>query len=1409
MFNMDYINTPILFVFSIDENQKIQAIRNVILLKQPITFNSNNNDIDIHISETYDSELNTIDFLDIPSDKYIIAFRKNKTDFGEVFITTIDKSEFIKHENIFKITNIEHYQDIIDNIPEATSTLTFNTNEPSQENIDRLYNIISNLNNSIEKSNNLIGGSVKTVENVLSIFKTTIKNFIMIPYILKLSSLNSNIDINKSFKDLNIYTDNVNNEYISYSDFFKDFVDFTYIKIDKSLIIDDNINKFLQKMQNDFTYDVSNYNNLSKVKSVNQYVFHLHNFSNIVNSKYNNDMIKQKLFINSMFYFVEYLSDKFELMKDYITYFSFQKNNHISAILDSVISEQNINNIVVMLKLNNFDHDESSYNKRFQINLDDNNNSLLLKYNTDNYDYYTKQDNKFIVSEYIKTFYDSQYPSKYSTFVDNNMKNKFDDLKSSGEYQIDVKKYDKEYLYGDFHKIYPPSMSNKDIVDSKEMDIIINRLLLGKPVFVIGYGSSGAGKTSSLVYFSKGVVNRTIDNKNGILIHICNKLGELGYNKLLLSSKEYFRSNNNDADKPTSQCKIIDSNNEYINYLCESSDETEFTYNNKWQTNNPITSKIHNYRLNGDESNDNMLGEQLIYLIDKDRFVKATTNNPNSSRSHVMVYLKFSKDSQNPDSDAYLFLGDFAGVENKFNCNSTNVLTQFINIEKNEGETYYGQPQHGGEFHDSVFVDTPKIDDNLTDNEKMFDWFNPIPTSKMIKILPNINSDNLSYIIRRYFPIKLVYDYKLDLSTVDQSQKRKKYKGFTNHNIKYIYSFDSFKSTDDIIDFFKTSKNSTIDHVEFLSSILTDINDSSKHTSIIKKCINKLYFNNHKLIASSIDDSKTEEYTVDSMFDEDSINRILNGQGDFYIPFTNDPNKFNQISLIRKKNPSGKTFNLSNEYHHNNMIAKTGFDILKDIVNIYFFTFVRYDARKNNFLLYNENKTNLVIGSLLMQQIIKHISEDYLDNMHHLFNNLTFVYDSMINKLDYAKEICTNRSIEGEYINHSLELIRNTINTIVQYKNKNVIFNSPSFLNECLYKYCKKGEYCFHNNKLINNIDIVSPIFKDVYEYLEKYNKYTSFESFFDEVIIVMFGVFNISRIANNPPPVPYIDINELKYNYFNTNNYEHIYNLFVKTLDVIHTYQTNSVVVNNWKGYISQLQKSKEDIRTKINTIIKQYPYDKYVSAFKTFFNYVDSIKHLHVNLLTLKLDLDKINAKYKEKQNFNDVLNKLLVLKTDKNKNIIQLNTKELKDSVKLLLEYNDNIYKIIPSLRKDVQTIEKLVSDARKYLYDSQPNRINVQMNIDMKLLDNILGRKQEFENSSSAKDYKSFITFIESGNKGAQILKLIETIDNNNAISSVGTLEFLDKISKFNVPNNICYLDDKFDYKTLTKEYKNIY
>ena len=43
-------------------------------------------------------------------------------------------------------------------------------------------------------------------------------------------------------------------------------------------------------------------------------------------------------------------------------------------------------------------------------------------------------------------------------------------------------------------------------------------------------------------------------------------------------------------------------------------------------------------------------------------------------------------------------------------------------------------------------------------------------------------------------------------------------------------------------------------------------------------------------------------------------------------------------------------------------------------------------------------------------------------------------------------------------------------------------------------------------------------------------------------------------------------------------------------------------------------------------------------------------------------------------------------------------------------------------------------------------------------------------------------------------GKNLKKLIETIDIYNAASTIGTLEFLDQLSKFNSVNNLCYKNE---------------
>jgi len=75
--------------------------------------------------------------------------------------------------------------------------------------------------------------------------------------------------------------------------------------------------------------------------------------------------------------------------------------------------------------------------------------------------------------------------------------------------------------------------------------------------------------------------------------------------------------------------------------------------------------------------------------------------------------------------------------------------------------------------------------------------------------------------------------------------------------------------------------------------------------------------------------------------------------------------------------------------------------------------------------------------------------------------------------------------------------------------------------------------------------------------------------------------------------------------------------------------------------------------------------------------------------------------------------------------------------------------------------------------------------------------------------------SLISKLNSKNSVYQLLpydfnflyELIEIIDNNNAVSAIGTLEFLDQISKYHTTNTICFLDD--DQTINTTDYINIY
>jgi hypothetical protein len=278
--------------------------------------------------------------------------------------------------------------------------------------------------------------------------------------------------------------------------------------------------------------------------------------------------------------------------------------------------------------------------------------------------------------------------------------------------------------------------------------------------------------------------------------------------------------------------------------------------------------------------------------------------------------------------------------------------------------------------------------------------------------------------------------------------------------------------------------------------------------------------------------------------------------------------------------------------------------------------------------------------------------------------------------------------------------MREDIKNIFYEKQEDVIYISPDYVNLCLEKYCPTHSDCFKKETTTqgDNLTIKSDIFKKIFEFLKQNREY-SVNDFYNDILISVFCVFNISPSANNPPPVPYIDINELKI----------AFKKFEKE------YNDN---IGNAKYEIPEAIKT--ELITQLNKI-----YYKIKGS-----NVVDD------------------STDYTDAHTFNELqVSSIMQIKIDNTK------TKTVFESI------FDNVGEDLNSSWKDISLISKINKNSRY-----------------------INGKIIEY------------------------IKKLIESIDNNNAISAIGTLEFLDQISKYHTTQTICFLEPG---QGITSEYQQIY
>jgi hypothetical protein len=892
--------------------------------------------------------------------------------------------------------------------------------------------------------------------------------------------------------------------------------------------------------------------------------------------------------------------------------------------LEDEISNNSTNNIITYLKLRNDDHGRGIYNKRFNILKHKENNSLLVQYRDDNFE-----------------FHDAKTIDRFNSLLLDKIE------KSGGEYDgikltddaLDITTYKHNYLFGKFTDIFLPADSNEAIAG--KMKTIHDKIISGFPVFMLGYGASGAGKTSSLVYFNGGKEGE----KDGILIHLCNKLSN-DFDELEMCSREFFhvkakkigeqkKLNNPDIfytpQQPNDRITfMLDENSRFVlkepyshvnhhqyKVLTDGADEGKKDIIANVGADGSISYTDKEGGDLGSEEPENALitkhvfakgtslGAVAIHLIDTDRFVKATTNNPNSSRSHTLIFVRLKRKSGSNGSDGNIIIGDFAGVENAFACEDPLTIGKFLSVLRDpkgdkpqfpyySTEAYNGDPDPYGTLTGGTISATCKP--LISAKESIYDFTKPVIRKSWIGLREGVsrycdsNKVNFKYaidIIRNYVGTDVLKDY--EETNVTAAYSGNKIPDFINEF--GIYSGNEglianqktiIKTRMDVLVKYRTvvgKYSSTISaptipaKLQGIANYYTATHDSTitardKLTVDTLESISKKYQNSDAAPVSVLNSIFGSFKIAISKVDE--INKLI-AQQTFVKPI---PPITNQVLL--------DVFTTSKTYDGSIWanLSKINSDKQKELTNVIIKNLTELTTQLQN--MDSINKANATKFDKILQAVgvnrdAKKIAAEIYTNIISDEKFVEYIRDAEVEKAcreGNSDVICQNRREEGMFINDSLAKVRGVISEILYEKNKDKVNISPEFIDECLGKYCSSDEGCFRFDRLTDASSVTtgSVIFDEIYKVLNDDNKYTSVQDLYKVIIVGVFCVFNISRKANNPPPTPYMDINDLKRRFssgiLDADAYEEFQRLGIKIIEMIENTRDATTVDNpTWFG--------------------------------------------------------------------------------------------------------------------------------------------------------------------------------------------------------------------------------------------------
>ena len=759
-----------------------------------------------------------------------------------------------------------------------------------------------------------------------------------------------------------------------------------------------------------------------------------------------------------------------------------------------------------------------------------------------------------------------------------------------------------KHLFGPFNKIFTNKTETKDMAE-EIFNQLRPKLDRQEEVFFIGYGTSGSGKTASLIFLQVGTTKTP-----GVLQHFANKLLEIyNYDTLQITMFDFYVY--------------------FANTSTSASDfHSHFTQVKPIEIDGLSVIKFKKSVMAGGtmewiqdtQGEPKQLGIFINEGFDK-REVEPTSNNVDSSRSHVLVFLKFQK---RDGTTQLVCVGDLAGVENVLDCPS---------VMKKMNQAYTLASKHRNK---NIPLDT-YVPDQIKDRvlEKFLNLKTELKTDADGKPIPLIDKDgypikdqfeygikgdilsssfNVAKIGGAQYEVKTSIKELTDREIVSAESKRH----FPDGNpVSGDYSYEKCSAIKDIenLDFYiKYDESKSVeDNIKLLESQLPP--DSSGGDERIK------IFNDIKSALTSLKPNKNDnpEYTTPKIFSNaiqeylvqindaklkelpktKAIIEILKMFG-FKAPDIigipkgsfNDPNKSTSKPAASSKTAASKSG------------TKTDNNI--DVVRM----------------------TNTVFDNFLWQSKDKGIMNPKITGMENIYQKEFDVQNALtakksleikcqilrIMKINYN---CGLRRMEGYMINRSLADMRIDIKNLVtistnlaKYKQNlqylrraaeqigildglsgnllqkfitdNTSIILPLVIDNNVNPYCRN-----------TNMGVIDP-YKNFYKKLEN-KKFDPIGILMRTIMqqgynlenlnFVIFTVVHVSQktfagsIVNNPPPIPFIPILNLK-SVILTNKIGKIKTELVKLIDVMKKFKF-------YNGFVINLLSNRGNIKTIENT--------------------------------------------------------------------------------------------------------------------------------------------------------------------------------------------------------------------------------